>query len=114
HRVGRQSIASGEGFELTVGVASDAAVFRGHPKRPIRALDNLEEAVAFYARGVASIEDAKAHAVISHDPVQRREPEIAVARLDNRMDRVLGKTRISRPPVEAVLAASRHRKENEH
>ena len=64
------------------------------------------EAMADDAERIALVEGGEAHAVKAHQPIERCQPQIAIARLHNVAHRVLRQSVVRRPMIEAVLGVS--------
>src|SRR5215471_6208039 len=86
---------TGEAFPLSehgehaATIADDAAAPRAGPERAGGILEEIQELRAAQRRRVALVERREADAVEAHESVVRRDPQIAVPRLQHGRDRVL-------------------------
>ena len=103
NHVARQPLFVREGRKHTLCIAHHAGIFGADPERTLRIFEETGEPIAAEAFRVVFIEDVETHAVVAHQPVERRKPQVTVARLRNVIDAVLRQTIVSRPFIEAVL-----------
>src|ERR1051326_6911204 len=100
----RQTIFGREGGEDSIPVAyQPAAIRRADPEIALPILIEHREPAGADARRVALVEDRKAHAVVARQSVRSGQPEVAVASLENVLNRVVPEPRVGRPVVEVVL-----------
>ena len=85
--------------------ADDASAERPDPERPEAILEERPGAVALQGRRVPRVVDDEGDAVETDEPFVRPEPEVALPRLEDRVDAVLRKPVL--PGVEAVLRERR-------
>ncbi len=100
--------------ERAVGVAREAATARPDPQRSVRVRRERADVVRPELGDRPRGEDDEARAVEAHDAFLRREPQVAVARLRDRRDVVLGQAVIRLlPQVRDVLRRGLRRVERE-
>ncbi len=87
---------------------------RADPEGPVARLEQRLDPVVVHRLRVSRVEDREADAVEAHQAFLGAHPEVAVTRLENRRDGVLGQPRVARPHVVAVLREGHGRIEPEH
>ncbi len=102
HQVARQAVGGRVGDELPGAIAGQPAVFAADPEGAVAGFVQRENAIALQARGVAGIEDREGHAVESRQATERPQPQVAVAGLDDGVDRALGQALLGAPDVVHV------------
>jgi len=73
------------------------------PERALGVLVQPVEPVARQAGAVRGVKDRKAVAVEADQPVEGRQPQVAVAGLDEVVDLVDGQPVLNRPPLDEVV-----------
>src|SRR5690606_36539006 len=96
HAFVRQTVAGVVALELAVLVARQSG-FGADPEHAVPCFVQRGDARARQAGRVAGIEHREAVAIEADQPAERAEPQIAVAGLQNRVDRVLWQT-VGGPP----------------
>lgn len=91
--------------KYAVAIFCEPAIFQGYPEIAEPVLEEAVEAAAPYAFGATLVKHLELRAVIAHQSVKSRKPQVTVAGLDDVRNRVLRKAVVSSPPVEPVLSA---------
>ena len=86
----------------SVLVPDHSAIFSANPEAAFSIFTERGEAVALDARRVGLAEDRKTHSIKAGQAIHRREPKIAILRLHNVVDRILGQTIFSVPHIESL------------
>ena len=100
----RRVVLGAECLEHAILQPDQPARSGADPQAAVRSFSQRRDAAVAETRRVRTVENREAHAVKPRQPAPGAQPEIAVARLDDRFDRVLRQTVPGQPGVEAVLS----------
>src|SRR5262249_10807477 len=98
-----QAVGDGVGFESALGVSRQPPVFSAYPQLSLRVFIKRQKAIGVDAFRVGFVEDLEALTVVANQPVRRRQPEVAVAGLQNSVDGVLRQAVVGVQYFEAIL-----------
>ncbi len=102
-----QTVRRGVGHETIGRVTRDVPALRAEPQVAASIRVERREPVGLDARRGRLVEGGEAHAIESGEPVERRDPEIAVVGLVKTGDDVLRQPVFGRPGFELILGQSR-------
>src|SRR6185295_3140788 len=83
--------------------AAHAAAVRADPEGAVLVLEERLDVVALHPGRVRPVENGELDPVEPDEPLLRAEPEVAIPRLEHRVDRVLGEAFAGLPDLVAVL-----------
>src|SRR5262249_55582469 len=90
------------GPERAPAIANDPAVLRADPERAFGVLGERRHPRDLEPGTVRRVEDGEAQAVVAQEAVEGREPQEAVAGLQDRVEGILGEPRVGAESGEAL------------